>query len=428
MTVHVFTSAAFNYIPKARLLFDSLRRHHPEWVLHLALGDALHPELDLSGEAFDSVMPLADLNIPNWRGWAFCHTIVELCTAIKPFALQRLLRENDCEKVFYFDPDIVLFSRVDDIVAALDDGNICLTPHLTAPEDTLQAVIDNEICSLQHGIYNLGFIGVRGSEEGRRFADWWASRAYHFCRDDIPHGLFTDQRWIDMAPAFFEGVAIMRSSRHNVAPWNISRRNLTGNLGDGFRVDSDPLGFYHFTGFDSGAHLGMSNRYAATNPSVFDLITWYVRRTEELGRDPIAGIRWAYDTYSNGEKITPAQRIVYRERIDLQAAFPDPFDANGFRAWWHTHGMNEYPKLFESQVSKETLSSSFAFTPGFRGGMMMDAECQETVQGAPMRRSPKQTILRGWEILRTGGLPRFARSRFSSLVRVWINLLYGTRC
>jgi hypothetical protein len=106
MTVSL-TSAAFNYIPKALLLFDSLRKHHPEWVLHLALGDALHPELDLRREAFDSVIPLAELNIPSWRGWTFCHTVVELCTAIKPFALQRLLQDDNCEKVFYFDPDIV---------------------------------------------------------------------------------------------------------------------------------------------------------------------------------------------------------------------------------------------------------------------------------------------------------------------------------
>jgi hypothetical protein len=424
MTVHVFTSAAFNYIPKARLLFDSLRRHHPEWVLHLALGDALHPEFDLSAETFDSIMPLAELNIPNWRAWAFCHTIVELCTAIKPFALQRLLQQNDCEKVFYFDPDIVLFSRVDDIVAALDDGNICLTPHLTTPEDTLQAIIDNEICSLQHGIYNLGFIGVRVSEEGGRFADWWANRAYHFCRDDIPHGLFTDQRWIDLVPALFEGVAIIRNSRHNVAPWNISRRSLAGKLPDGLCVDGEPLGFYHFTGLDSGAHLGMSSRYAASNSSVFDLITWYIRRTQELGRDPIAAVRWAYETYSNGEKIVPAQRIVYRERIDLQKAFADPFDANGFLAWWNTYGKIAYPKLFESQAGIETLSSSFALTPGFQGGIVMNGQRPIAAYLPPVPRSPKQTLQRLWEIIRNGELPRVARSRFLSLVRGW---MYGTR-
>jgi hypothetical protein len=368
MTVHVFSSAAFNYIPKARLLFSSLRKYHPEWKLHLALGDATHRGLNLSAEPFDTLMPIEDLGIPNWRGWAFCHTIVELCTAIKPFALQRLLQDSDCEKVLYFDPDIVLFSRVDDILAALDEGNIVLTPHLTSPEESLDAVIDNEICSLQHGIYNLGFIGVRAGNEGRRFADWWSCRTYYFCRDDIPHGLFTDQRWIDMVPAFFERVAIMRNPRHNLAPWNINRRTLTGTLDTGMCVDREPLGFYHFTGFDSGAHLGMSHRYGTSSPAVLDLISWYQRVTDDLGRDPIASLRWAYDTYSNGEKITPEQRVVYRERLDLQAAFPDPFDTQGFLRWWHAQAAKEYPSLFQGPVSTELLSSTFGVTPGFRGG------------------------------------------------------------
>ena len=417
MTVHVFTSAAFNYIPKARLLFDSLRKHHPEWVLHFALGDALHPELDLRGEAFDSVIPLAELNIPSWRGWTFCHTIVELCTAIKPFALQRLLQEDNCEKVFYFDPDIVLFSRVDDIVASLDDGNICLTPHLTTSEETLQAVIDSEICALQHGIYNLGFIGVRASEEGKRFAQWWSTRTYHFCRDDIPHGLFTDQRWVDLVPGLFEGVSIIRSSRHNVAPWNISRRNVVGDLAGGLHVDGEPLGFYHFTGFDSRAHLGMSQRYATRSPAIFNLIEWYTRRTEELGRDPIAAVRWAYETYSNGETIVPAQRIVYRERADLQKAFPDPFDARGFLAWWYTYGKIEYPKLFENQGGMETLASSFALTPGFQGGIVMKLQHPVSPYPSPVPRTLKQTFQRLLEVIRNGELPRVICSRFSSLVR-----------
>ena len=315
MTVHVFTSAAFNYIPKARLLFQSLRTHHPDWVLHLVLGDELRSDFNLDAEPFDAIMALDRLDIPNWRGWAFCHTIVELCTAIKPFALKQLLRQRDCEKVIYFDPDIVLFSRVDDILAALDEANITLTPHLTDPESSLDAVIDNEICSLRHGIYNLGFLGVRASDEGRRFADWWADRIYHFCRMDIPNGLFTDQRWIDLVPAFFDGVAIMRSPRFNLATWNITTRGLTGTVGQELSVDGERLGFYHFTGFDSGAHLGMATRYASGAPVVFKLITWYQEQIEELSRDPISQVPWAFGAYSNGEKISDVQRIVYRENL-----------------------------------------------------------------------------------------------------------------
>jgi len=186
--IHIFTSAAFNYMPKVRMLFQSLRRLHPEWRLHLALADELRPNFDLSEEPFDEVMEAVDLNIPGWRGWAFCHTIVELATAIKPFMLAHLLKQPGCKKVIYLDPDIVTFSRLDDIVEALDSANVVLTPHQTKPEQSLTAVMDNEICSLKHGVYNLGFIAVSGTEIGHEFADWWSKRVYHFCRADIPIG------------------------------------------------------------------------------------------------------------------------------------------------------------------------------------------------------------------------------------------------
>jgi hypothetical protein len=37
--LHVFTSAAVNYLPKVRILCRSIRKHHPEAVIHLVLAD-----------------------------------------------------------------------------------------------------------------------------------------------------------------------------------------------------------------------------------------------------------------------------------------------------------------------------------------------------------------------------------------------------
>src|SRR5690606_17865406 len=128
-----------------------------------------------------------------------------------------------------------------------------------------------EICSLKHGIYNLGFIGVAANDAGRQFAAWWSSRLYNFCRNDIPNGLFTDQRWIDLVPAMFSDVCIMRAPRHNVASWNLTTRELTRTEDGDYRVNGEPLGFYHFTGFDSGAHLLMVEKNARGNPAALEL-------------------------------------------------------------------------------------------------------------------------------------------------------------
>jgi glycosyltransferase involved in cell wall biosynthesis len=357
--VHVFTSAAANYIPKVRLLCASIKQHHPEFVVHLALADKKPDWLDVSKEPFDSVIEVADLPIPNRRGWVFGHSIIELSTGIKPFVMRSLLSRPDVEKVFYFDPDMVLFSRVDDMVEVLSNANLVLTPHQTTPELEYMSIIDNEICSLKHGIFNLGFIGVRNTDEGRKFADWWAHRLYHFCREELHNGLWTDQKWIDHAPVFFEDVTILKSSRFNVAPWNLTMRHVSGDMENGFFVDGRPLGFYHFTGFDSGAHDIMAKKYAGHNSSVMGLVDWYRRRSAEVSDALIESTPWAFAAFENGEKISWEQRMVYRIRRDLQEVFPDPFhtgseESQSYFNWFRWRAHEEHPQIIAfSEVRKE---------------------------------------------------------------------------
>jgi hypothetical protein len=367
-TIHVFTSAACNYIPKVRALVGSIRRHHPEWRVHLALSDKVPDGVDLSREPFDEIHSVAELGIPDYLGWAFCHDIVELSTAIKPFVLAKLLERPGCGGVVYLDPDTLLFSPLTEVVTMLGQASIGLTPHLVLPEPDLAGVMDNEIAALKHGIYNLGFLAVAPTDSGRRFAGWWADRCYHFCRDAIPHGLFTDQRWIDLVPAFFEDVCILRSTRLNVASWNVSTRRVTGEVPEGMQVDSEPLGFYHFTGFDSGAHRTMAWKHASDQPAVKVLLDWYAATIAKLGRDPLCSVPWAYSTFADGSPIPTVARLIYRERVDLQRAFPDPFAtaSGGYRRWWESQSRIEYPALFQpGSVAAETQRIAANLTPGF---------------------------------------------------------------
>lgn len=408
--VQVFTSAALNYIPKVRMLFHSLRRHHPDWKLHLLLADQLPDDLDISQEPFDAITPIVDLQIDDWKGWAFCHSITELATAIKPWMLDRLLNESEeGAKVIYLDPDTVVFSPLTDILEALDEATVVLTPHQTRPESSLPAVIDNEICSLKHGIYNLGFIGVSNTEVGRAFARWWAERTYYFCRDDIPNGLFTDQRWIDLVPAFFPGVGIMRSTRHNVATWNITTRELSKDHGGSYLVDGEPLGFYHFTGFDSGAHLIMACKNGGNNPALHELVSWYSDQIRPLINDPLTHRSWAFGCFDSGSAILKEQRLVYRSRRDLQQTYPDPFAANGFEDWWRSQARKEYPKLFQESTKAEELRRfSTPLSPGYLGSQpreSLKARAADLLRQSLLQpQAGLQLGRRAWEVLRQEGL------------------------
>ncbi len=343
--MHIFTSITANYLPKAAALAHSVKRAHPEAVFHVVLCDEMPACPSATTDAFDSIINIKQLPIENLAAWIFKHRLVELCTAVKGTAFQYIADRTGAERVYYFDPDIMVLGRLDGLERKLDHHSILLTPHMAEPETDRQAILDNEICCLRHGVYNLGFLAVRMTGQGRRFIDWWADRLRQFCYDEVQNGLFTDQRWVDLAPAYFDDIAIVREPEYNVATWNLTHRRGTGSAPYEIRINDRPLVFYHFSGLDSGAQRSMLDRYGAHSPVLYDLREWYIARCEELGQAQLGGIECVYNSFRNGRRITDAHRFLYRHRDNLMLHFPDPFETSDPRRsyfrWFQTHGRGE---------------------------------------------------------------------------------------
>lgn len=366
----VYTSITKSYLPKARVLAKSVKRFHPDWVFVLLYSDDLPIGFDLEQEPFDELLRLDQLGLPGWKAWAFGHAIVELCTAVKGPTAKLLAQRSDVNKIMYLDPDIKVFNSLSTLEALLDRHEILLTPHLLDAEQDINAIQDNEISALKHGIYNLGFFAARTSGQGLDFIHWWSERLRLFCRDDIPNGLFTDQRWCDLAPAFFSGLHIVRDRGCNVATWNIAHRRLSKNEAGVFLVADVPLRFYHFTGYDSGDGLGMLMRYASNQTIAHELWDSYAKDLRAEGQGDACYKGWYYGQYENGEPIPPKARRLYQSRQDLQLAFPDPYSVVEpcFLCWWKaelaqgnitTCGSDLKPKTLTGKVIKSILSPSY---------------------------------------------------------------------
>jgi hypothetical protein len=231
------------------------------------------------------------------------------------------------------------------MLAEFDEASILLTPHQCVPEIDAEAIKDNELCSLKHGVFNFGYVGVANDANGRAYADWWANRCHFACFDDIAGGNFTDQKWNDLTPVFFDRVKILKSPVYNVATWNYSRRNIEGTLEDGFTVDGRPLVFHHFTGYDSGAHHVMLEKYGHAMPATKTLSEWYEARCQHFAQADLAAVKWHYGAYDSGEVIAPHHRKLFRLRKDLQEAFPRPFSTapqgaynTSYRDWLKREG------------------------------------------------------------------------------------------
>lgn len=332
----VYTSITKSYLPKARVLAKSVKRFHPDWTFVLLYSDDLPVGFDLKQEPFDEVLTIEQLGIPNWKSWAFGHAVVELCTAVKGPAAELLAQRPGVDKIMYIDPDIKLFNSLSSLETLLDEHEILLTPHLLDAETDINAIQDNEISALKHGVYNLGFFAARTSGQGLEFIRWWAERLRFFCRDDIPGGLFTDQRWCDLAPAFFSGLGIVRDRGCNVATWNIAHRRLSKDAAGVFFVAGTPLRFYHFTSYDNGNGMGMLMKYASSQSIAHELWDTYGKDLLAEGQGDARYRGWYYGQFENGESIPSEARRLYQARPDVQKAFPNPYSVAEpcFLSWW----------------------------------------------------------------------------------------------
>lgn len=332
----VYTSITKSYLPKARVLAKSVKHFHPNWTFVLLYSDDLPADFDLNQEPFDEVLMIEQLGLPNWKAWAFGHAVVELCTAVKGPAAELLAQRPNVDKIMYIDPDIKVFTSLSSLELLLDQHEILLTPHLLDAEQDINAIQDNEISALKHGVYNLGFFAARTSGQGLDFIRWWAARLRLFCRDDIPGGLFTDQRWCDLAPAFFSGLYIVRDRGCNVATWNIAHRPLSKDAKGEFFVANVPLRFYHFTSYDNGNGLGMLMKYASSQTVAHELWDIYGKDLQENGQNDTRYKGWFYGQFENGEAIPSGARRLYQARPDVQKAFPDPYSVvePSFLSWW----------------------------------------------------------------------------------------------
>ena len=329
-----YTSFNYAYLGRALTLIATLRAAHPDWEICGVVVDE-PPQGELRAEllaAFDIVLGLHDLRIPRSRAWLFKHDVVEACTAVKGAAMLWLM-DAGYEAIVYLDPDTAVFHPLAPIITALDTAAIVLTPHQCSPNRNYQVMRDNELASMKFGVFNLGFIAVRNDDAGRCFAEWWAQQLWRACYDDMAAALFTDQRYVDLVPGLFDRVGIIRDPGCNVASWNLSTRRVTICRDGDIRVNGALLRFMHFTKINAVGDI-MIERYAGEGLEVLEIWNWYRREVAQRQPKAVPPDHWHYGSFSNGKKISPAVRLIYRNSREFRAAFDDPYDADGpFYAW-----------------------------------------------------------------------------------------------
>ena len=355
----IFTIAAKNYLHYARTLHESIAKHAPDADRWLVLCDGGTAE-DLKDERFKT-LPLKDLALPDRDRFIFQYSLLELSTAIKPFAINHFFKSG-YERVIYFDPDICVYRDLTRMLKELDRCDVLLTPHITQFLDDGKRPDEREI--LICGAYNLGFIGLRKSSNTERLATWWEQKLERDCVVDMKRGLFVDQKWVDLVPSLFESVCICRDPGWNVAYWNLLRRDVTLS-GSDYSVSGVPLTFFHFSGldYDKGVFSKYQDRFTLQNlpPAVKSLVEGYSAALRRHGYPDTTKEPYAFGTFHDGTPVPDIARRIYREhRDEIADRFPHILGSgsNAFLAYLNEPAVeNGRSSPFVTRLGLEVLRS-----------------------------------------------------------------------
>lgn len=227
---------------------DSILKWDPESRFIIGLVDLIDSKVDYSQYSEFELIPCMDLGFPEFEGMLAKYNIIEFNTAVKPFYFEYLFERNpSVNQIFYLDPDLYFYQDPVLLEKEFLGGDILLTPNLIYSQKQPST---GELASLRHGMFNLGFIGLKRGEESLQLIEWWKMRLRDHCRIDKCNGIFVDQKWIDLAPLFFNNIVSVKHPGWNMAWWNFSERKLL-KTSEGYRVNQPdtPLVFFHFSGF-----------------------------------------------------------------------------------------------------------------------------------------------------------------------------------
>ena len=333
----VATVVAKNYLATARVMCRSFLDHHPGATAFVLLSDERQGAIDPAAECF-RLLDARDLDVPRFDDFAFKYDVLELSTAIKPFFLAHLLERYGIRNLVYLDPDVQVFSAFHELRSALETAELVLTPHILSPlppDGRLPG--DHDI--LMAGTYNLGFVAMRPSPSVESLLAWWKERLYDGAFADPSQGLFTDQKWIDLAPGFCRQTTILGHPGYNAAYWNLHERRPLLRTPDGYSVAGVPLRFFHFSGYDRSNPERISlhqNRFSLPDLDAAhaDLFGGYAKALDAEGWRETRSLEYAFGRFRNGANVPPAVRREYARMGEARWRFGNPFETDGEAAFF----------------------------------------------------------------------------------------------
>jgi hypothetical protein len=322
-----------NRLAHARVLCRSFLQQHPDGHCYALVVDPDPACFDPRLEPF-TMISLDDMSLPQPHDrFCFQYTALELAAALKPTLVRHLFEKRGERLVLYLDADILVTAPLTPLATRVQNGGgILVTPHLDRdyPDD---GKMPNDAWILLHGVFNLGFFGVRNCDAGNALLRWFENKTRDKCIYAPTRGYFVDQRFFDLAVTLHPDIEIERSVGCNVGYWNLHSRKLSCTAHGQWLCNGEPLVFFHFSNYQPEQPdriSGYQNRYLLKDrPDLQPMFYGY--RDQLLANGYAETWKWPYklNYFASGQPITARVRRIYRAN---PTKFPYPFHSRTL-AW-----------------------------------------------------------------------------------------------
>lgn len=246
----ICTISTHDYLPKVEALYHSLMdKGTVDYDFYVLLIEEKEWESTLNNAVIISLKELEKSKpsplYKKYRG-------DKLRWALKSVFLQYLIQKG-FGQLIYVDNDIFFFDHPEVIFDKLKNADFLLTPHFyqSFPHSNQRWFEAN----FRVGLYNAGFIAC--TSHAQEHLAWWEEACIYNIKKNPNRGLFDDQKYLDMLPILFDGVAIIKDRAWNLAAWNDSDFDQAIP----FDVKNEHPVFIHFTNLALEKWKNTSHKY-----------------------------------------------------------------------------------------------------------------------------------------------------------------------
>jgi len=315
------TVATNSRLAGAKVLAQSVKSHHPDVKVIVSLVER-HMDPDIPEfPCFDEVILAKDTWNGNFDQTIFKYEAWEACCFAKAPLLDYLFKKYPQENhILFLDSDMEIIAPLLDLAHRFERSSILLTP-----QHLYEGV---EYDDFKYGVYNAGFIGVSRTPEGLRFVKWWGKRLERYSYFEENDTLYAEQKWLNLVPAVFNGVEVVKHPGYGLASWNFPERKVTISDGGQYLVNGEPLYVLHHRGINKLETDVRQAEFYNEHPEIASLVERYADKLDREGRASRSSIPWSYQFFTDGTVISRESRLVYRNNLHLEKKHPNPFLLN----------------------------------------------------------------------------------------------------